>query len=79
MHTSKSVLLRASSSVTLALLLFATSADAALAATRYWVGKNNTAADYTRWESISNWAATSGGATGATIPTAADIAIFDSN
>ncbi|TSD00240.1 MAG: cell wall surface anchor family protein [Candidatus Peregrinibacteria bacterium Greene1014_49] len=70
--------LRASATITLAALLFVSSADIAFAATRYWVGKNNTAADYTRWESLSNWSATSGGATGATIPTAADIAIFDS-
>jgi hypothetical protein len=41
------------------------------AANRYWVGTDN------RWEKTANWAATSGGAGGQTVPTSSDIAIFD--
>lgn len=42
-------------------------------ASRYWVGGNGT------WDTTSttNWSATSGGASGASAPTAADAAIFD--
>jgi hypothetical protein len=44
-------------------------------ANRFWVGGSGT------WDTTAtaNWAATSGGASGASAPTAADIAIFDSN
>lgn len=44
-------------------------------ATRYWVGGSGT------WDSSSttNWSASSGGASGASAPTNADTAIFDSN
>lgn len=44
-------------------------------ASRYWVGGDGT------WNSTStaNWSATSGGAAGASAPTTADDAIFDSN
>jgi len=44
-------------------------------ANRYWVGGAGT------WDSTNttNWSATSGGAGGATVPTAADIALFDTN
>lgn len=41
------------------------------AANRYWVGTDN------RWEKTANWAATSGGAGGQTVPGSSDIAIFD--
>ncbi len=41
------------------------------AANRYWVGTTN------RWETTANWAATSGGAGGQTVPGSSDIAIFD--
>jgi hypothetical protein len=42
-------------------------------ANRYWVGGTGT------WNasSTTNWSATSGGASGASVPTAADVAIFD--
>lgn len=44
-------------------------------ADRYWVGGNGT------WNTTSttNWSATSGGAAGASAPTASDTAIFDAN
>jgi hypothetical protein len=44
-------------------------------ANRYWVGGTGT------WDTTStaNWSATSGGAAGASAPTAADIAFFDAN
>lgn len=44
-------------------------------ATRYWVGGTGT------WNtsSTTNWSATSGGASGASAPTSADIATFDAN
>lgn len=44
-------------------------------AARYWVGGSGT------WDSSStaNWSATSGGASGASVPTSSDIAIFDGN
>lgn len=44
-------------------------------ANRYWVGGSGT------WDnsSTANWSATSGGAAGASAPTTADVALFDSN
>lgn len=44
-------------------------------ANRYWVGGAGT------WDSFStaNWSTTSGGASGASAPTAADVALFDAN
>ncbi len=42
-------------------------------ANRYWVGGSGT------WGSTTKWSATSGGASGASVPTAADTAIFDAN
>lgn len=44
-------------------------------ATRYWVGGSG------NWDATSttNWAATSGGASGASAPTSADDVIFDAN
>ena len=68
--------LRIASSVSLAALLFVSSADIALAASRYWVGGGE-AAVRNQWENTANWAATSGGAGGETIPVAADLVIFD--
>jgi len=43
-------------------------------ATRYWVGTGT-------WDasSTSNWSASSGGATGVSVPTTADDVIFDAN
>jgi len=43
-----------------------------ISANRYWVG---TGAG--NWNNIANWSTSSGGLSGASIPTAADIAIFD--
>jgi hypothetical protein len=40
---------------------------------RYWVGGSGS------WNSTSKWSATSGGASGASVPTASDNAIFDAN
>jgi fibronectin-binding autotransporter adhesin len=42
-------------------------------ADRYWVGGTG------NWNSTSKWSATSGGASGASVPTASDNAIFDAN
>lgn len=42
-------------------------------ATRYWVGGSGT------WSSTTKWSATSGGASGASVPTSADDVIFDAN
>jgi hypothetical protein len=42
-------------------------------ADRYWVGGTGS------WNSTSKWSATSGGASGASVPTASDNAIFDAN
>ncbi len=42
-------------------------------ATRYWVGGAG------NWSSTTKWSATSGGASGASVPTSADDAIFDAN
>jgi hypothetical protein len=42
-------------------------------ADRYWVGGSGT------WNSTTKWSTTSGGSTGASVPTAADNAIFDVN
>lgn len=44
-------------------------------ADRYWISGNGT------WDSVTttNWAASSGGASGASVPTAADNVIFDAN
>jgi hypothetical protein len=42
-------------------------------ADRYWVGGSG------NWNSTSKWSATSGGASGASVPTASDNAIFDAN
>jgi hypothetical protein len=42
-------------------------------ADRYWVGSSGT------WNSTTKWSTTSGGASGASVPTAADNAIFDVN
>jgi fibronectin-binding autotransporter adhesin len=42
-------------------------------ADRYWVGGSGS------WSSTSKWSATSGGASGASVPTASDNAIFDAN
>lgn len=42
-------------------------------ANRYWVGGSGT------WGSTTKWSASSGGASGASVPTAADTAIFDAN
>lgn len=41
--------------------------------TRYWVGNSGT------WYSTTHWSATSGGASGASVPLAHDNAIFDTN
>jgi fibronectin-binding autotransporter adhesin len=42
-------------------------------ADRYWVGGTGS------WNSTSKWSATSGGASGASVPTSSDNAIFDAN
>jgi len=42
-------------------------------ADRYWVGGDGS------WNSTTKWSASSGGASGASVPTAADNAIFDAN
>ncbi len=42
-------------------------------ADRYWVGGSGS------WNSTTKWSATSGGASGASVPTSADNAIFDAN
>jgi hypothetical protein len=42
-------------------------------ANRYWVGGAG------NWSSTTKWSASSGGASGATVPTGADTAIFDAN
>jgi len=42
-------------------------------ADRYWVGGTGS------WNSTAKWSATSGGASGASVPTASDNAIFDAN
>jgi len=42
-------------------------------ADRYWVGGNGS------WNSTTKWSATSGGASGASVPTSSDNAIFDAN
>lgn len=42
-------------------------------ADRYWVGGGGS------WNSTTKWSATSGGASGASVPTSADNAIFDTN
>jgi hypothetical protein len=42
-------------------------------ADRYWVGGSGS------WSSTTKWSATSGGASGASVPTATDNAIFDAN
>jgi trimeric autotransporter adhesin len=42
-------------------------------ADRYWVGGSGS------WNSTTKWSATSGGASGASVPTASDNAIFDAN
>ncbi len=42
-------------------------------ADRYWVGGAGI------WSSTTKWSATSGGASGASVPTSADAAIFDAN
>jgi hypothetical protein len=42
-------------------------------ADRYWVGGNGS------WNSTSKWSTTSGGASGASVPTSSDNAIFDAN
>ena len=42
-------------------------------ALRYWVGGNG------NWSSTSRWSATSGGASGASVPTAADDVIINTN
>src|SRR3990167_9939264 len=69
-------LFRASAQISLVALLFVSSADIALAASRYWVGQGE-AAVRNQWENTANWAATTGGAGGQSIPTAADLVIFD--
>ena len=40
---------------------------------RYWVGGSG------NWNSTTKWSTTSGGASGASVPTASDNAIFDAN
>ena len=42
-------------------------------AARYWVGGAG------NWSSTTKWSTTSGGASGASVPTSADDAIFDAN
>jgi hypothetical protein len=42
-------------------------------ADRYWVGGTGS------WNSTAKWSTTSGGASGASVPTATDNAIFDAN
>jgi hypothetical protein len=42
-------------------------------AARYWVGGSG------NWNSTTKWSATSGGASGASVPTTADNVIFDAN
>ena len=42
-------------------------------ANRYWVGGSGT------WGSTTKWSTTSGGTSGASVPTTADLAIFDAN
>jgi hypothetical protein len=42
-------------------------------ADRYWVGGSGS------WNSTAKWSTTSGGASGASVPTATDNAIFDAN
>lgn len=54
-----------------ALLLFSATV---YAAERHWVGQRNTLDD--RWEDTENWSTITAGDSGATIPGAADIAIF---
>src|SRR5690554_7198633 len=45
-----------------------------LSATRYWVAKNTA-----NWNNPANWSTTSGGSGGASVPGAADVAIFNAN
>src|SRR5579863_3047973 len=58
----------------IALIIALTSSFNGRAANRYWI-----AAATANWNSTANWSATSGGAGGASIPGAADIANFDNN
>ena len=44
------------------------------ALTRYWVTGGNG-----QWSSTTNWSAASGGVSGATVPIATDLAVFDAN
>src|SRR3990167_5684739 len=69
-------LFRASAQISLVALLFVSSADIALAASSYWVGQGEAAVS-NQWKNTANWAATTGGAGGQSIPTAADLVIFD--
>ena len=45
-----------------------------IAADRYWISNSNST-----WNSTANWSATSGGASGASVPGVADIVYFDAN
>lgn len=47
----------------------------AMAADRYWIGGTNN----DNWTETSNWSATDGGATGASIPTSSDDVFFNGN
>jgi hypothetical protein len=61
--------------LTLITLTLATVAALPLrAANRYWI-----AASAASWNSTANWSTASGGASGASIPGSADVAIFDNN
>ncbi len=56
------------------LFFFFSFTNTTLAANRFWVGANGATV-----HSTASWSATSGGASGASIPTTADVAIFDIN
>ena len=61
--------------VSLSVLCFLFFALPCSAATRYWIATGGA----TNWNNTSNWATTSGGGSGASVPGAGDTARFDSN
>ena len=52
--------------------LFCLFTKGALSADRYWIATGTA-----NWDDIANWSATSGGAGGASVPGASDVAIYD--
>ena len=58
----------------LLLIVFNMFAISSFGANRYWVTGGTGV-----WNSTTNWSATSGGSSGATVPTNVDLAIFDAN